>query len=76
VTGGGVYNDHLIKLLRRNGSDFGLTYEIPSPLIIDFKESLLLAYLGYLTMERKPYNIHKLTGASRNMGGGALYRVI
>lgn len=76
VTGGGVYNDHMVKLLRRHGNDFGLTYEIPSPLIIDFKESLLLAYLGYLTMNGKPYNIHKLTGASQNMGGGALYRAI
>ncbi|MFZ1675783.1 MAG: anhydro-N-acetylmuramic acid kinase [Saprospiraceae bacterium] len=76
VTGGGVYNDHLIKLLRRGGQDFGLTYELPSPEIIDFKESLLIAYLGYLTMNSKPYNIHALTGASQNMGGGALYRAV
>jgi len=76
VTGGGVYNDHLIKLLRKNGQDFGITYEIPSPEIIDFKESLLIAYLGYLTMNEKPYNIHTLTGASHNMGGGALYRAL
>jgi len=76
VTGGGAYNDHLIKLLRRHGNDFGLTYEIPSPLMIDFKESLLIAYLGYLTMHGRPYNIHSLTGASQNMGGGALYKAL
>ncbi len=76
VTGGGAYNDHLIKLLRRHGQDLGLTYEIPSPLLIDFKESLLIAYLGYLTMHGRPYNIHLLTGASQNMGGGALYKAL
>lgn len=76
VTGGGVYNDHLIKLLRREGQDFGITYELPSPEIIDFKESLLIAYLGYLTMNGKPYNIHTLTGATQNMGGGALYKAV
>ena len=76
VTGGGAYNDHLISLLQRHGNDFGLTYEIPSSKWIDFKESLLIAYLGYLTMQGKPYNIHSLTGASRNIGGGALYKAI
>ncbi len=76
VSGGGVYNDHLIKLLRRGGQDFGVNYELPSPEIIDFKECLLIAYLGYLTIKGKPYNINSLTGATQNMGGGALYRAV
>ncbi len=76
VTGGGVYNDHLVKLLRKNGNDFGITYDIPDPLLIDFKESLLIAYLGYLTMNGKPYHINSLTGASRDSIGGALYKAI
>ena len=76
VTGGGAYNDHLMKLLRRHGTDFGLTYDLPSPLIIEFKESLLIAFLGYLTMNGMPYNIQALTGASQEMCGGALFRAI
>ncbi|MEO6130923.1 MAG: anhydro-N-acetylmuramic acid kinase [Saprospiraceae bacterium] len=76
MSGGGVYNDHLIKLLRRAGQDFGLTFEIPASEIIEFKECLLIAYLGYLTMNGKPYNIHTQTGAGQNMGGGALYRAV
>ena len=76
VTGGGTYNDHLIKLLRSHSSDFGLNYEIPDPVLIEFKESLLMAYLGYLTMNGKPYDIHSLTGASLNTGGGALYKAV
>ncbi|MEP6646041.1 MAG: anhydro-N-acetylmuramic acid kinase [Saprospiraceae bacterium] len=76
VTGGGVYNDHLIKLLRRAGQDFGLTFEIPATEIIEFKECLLMTYLGYLTMNGRPYNINLLTGARQNMGGGALYRAV
>lgn len=76
ITGGGAYNDHLIHLLRRSGQDFGFTFEIPSSTIIDFKESVLMAYLGYLTMQGKAYEIHSLTGASKPVGGGALYRSV
>jgi anhydro-N-acetylmuramic acid kinase len=76
VTGGGAYNDHLIKLLREHGNDFGLNYELPEPILINFKECLLMAYLGYLTMNHRPYNIHPITGSSRNSVGGTIHRAL
>lgn len=76
VTGGGVHNIHLIELLRRLGTDFGLTYEIPDKQIIDHKECLLMAYLGYLTMHGRPYGIHKITGASEDCIGGVIHKVV
>ncbi len=76
VTGGGAYNEHLIHLLRRLGTDMGINYEIPSPQIIDHKESLLMAYLGYLTMHDRPYGIHALTGAACDCIGGVLHKAV
>jgi anhydro-N-acetylmuramic acid kinase len=76
VTGGGAYNDHLIHLLRRLGMDFGINYEIPSTHIIDHKESLLMAYLGYLTMHEKPFGIHRITGAAIDAIGGSIHKAI
>lgn len=75
VTGGGAHNEHLVHLLRRLGTDMGLTYDIPSQQIVDHKESLLMAYLGYLTMHDRPYGIHSLTGATCDCIGGVLHKV-
>ena len=74
VTGGGAHNDHLLQLLRRLGTDFGYTYEVPSHQIVDYKESLLMAYLGYLTMHDKPFGTHLFTGASGDCIGGVLHK--
>ena len=76
VTGGGAYNDHLLEILRRQAPDFGITYHIPEQQIIEHKESLLMAYLGYLTMHDKPYGIHQLTGATGDCIGGVLHKAV
>ncbi len=76
VTGGGVHNEHLINLLRKQGTDMGVSYEIPDHQIIDHKESLLMAYLGYLTMHDRPYGIHSLTGATCDCIGGVLHKAV
>lgn len=76
VTGGGAYNEYLLELLRRQANDIGITYHIPEKQIIEHKESLLMAYLGYLTMHDKPYGIHQLTGAAGDCIGGVLHKAI
>ena len=65
-----------MELLRRSGTDLGITYEIPEPQIIEHKESLLMAYLGYLTMHDKPYGIHAVTGATCDCIGGAIHKAV
>lgn len=76
VTGGGAYNHYLIDLLRKAGTDMGLNYEIPDTQIIEHKESLLMAYLGYLTKHDKPYGIHEITGATCDCIGGVLHKAV
>lgn len=76
VTGGGVHNEHLIDLLRKQGTDIGITYDIPDQQIIDHKESLLMAYLGFLTKHDRPYGIHTLTGATCDCIGGVMHKAV
>ena len=71
-TGGGAHNTALVNKLNEVGSSHGMVFEKPTALIIDFKESLLMAYLGYLYLQNKGFGIYKMTGASRDHIGGAL----
>ncbi|MDQ3016796.1 MAG: anhydro-N-acetylmuramic acid kinase [Bacteroidota bacterium] len=74
VTGGGAHNHHLIELLRRFATDFGFNYEIPEQVTIDHKESSMMAYLGYLSSQDRPFGVHSLTGARHDAIGGALHK--
>ncbi len=74
VTGGGAYNTHLIHRLSALSTDDHFTYHLPSSVIINFKECLLMAWLGYLTAHGRSYGIDEVSGASRDTIGGALYK--
>jgi len=74
VTGGGAHNLYLMKRLEVLGENKKLTFELPESNIIDYKECLLMSYLGFLTMQGKPYGIHQMTGASADSIGGAMHR--
>ncbi len=70
VTGGGAYNTYLIERLKYyyNG-----LIEIPSDNIIQFKEAIIFAYLGYLRLNEQNNTLNSVTKASRNSIGGAMY---
>jgi len=74
VTGGGAHNPYLLQQLNAPGASYSFTFEKPENIIIDFKESLLMAYLGYLTYHGRPYGIHSITGAKKDSIGGAFYK--
>jgi anhydro-N-acetylmuramic acid kinase len=76
VTGGGAHNLHLIKRIEALSKEHGLTIDVPANVIIDYKECLLMAYLGYLTMQGKAYGINDLTGATTDTIGGALFKAL
>ncbi len=73
VTGGGAFNTFLIEQLQRKLVKVNVSLELPSSEIIEFKESILMAYLGYLRLQYKPNIIHHATGAKRAHSGGAIY---
>jgi len=76
ISGGGVHNLHLMQRLTSLAKDQDITFDIPARRIIDFKECLLMAYLGYLTMQGKPYGISDVTGATTDTIGGALFKAL
>ena len=73
VTGGGAYNDYLIRSVRAKLNHKELTLELPSKEIIDYKEAILIAYAAYLRYQRLPNFVSTATGARQDVMGGGLY---
>ncbi|MCL2246118.1 MAG: anhydro-N-acetylmuramic acid kinase [Lentimicrobiaceae bacterium] len=70
VTGGGAKNSFLISLLKEKTET---TIIIPENQLVDFKEALIFAFLGYLRIHETNNCLCSVTGASQNSCGGAIY---
>lgn len=73
ITGGGAFNSFLIELLQFYAPN--ITIIIPSQEIIQFKESLIFAFLGVLRWRNEPNALQSVTGATQNSCGGCIYVV-
>lgn len=69
TTGGGAWNDFLMERIQ-----FYSKAELvrPEPQLIDFKEALIFAYLGYLFLEEKVNTLSTVTGSACDSIGGIL----
>ena len=73
VTGGGALNTFLISQIQNELRPFNIEVVVPEPNIVNYKEALVMAFIGVLRW-RQEYNvISTVTGASRNSIGGALW---
>jgi anhydro-N-acetylmuramic acid kinase len=70
ITGGGAFNTFLIQ---RIAAHTQVELIIPEPKTVNYKEALVFAFLGLLRMQGKPNCLASVTGASRNVSGGAVY---
>lgn len=70
ITGGGAYNFFLIERLR---SLYNGEIEIPADQLIQFKEAIIFAYLGYLRIQHRMNTLQSVTGANKNSVGGCIY---
>jgi anhydro-N-acetylmuramic acid kinase len=70
ITGGGAYNSFFIERLKANYKGELL---IPSDDVVQFKEAIIFAYLGYLRVNEQVNTLNSVTKASRDSIGGALY---
>lgn len=70
VTGGGAFNSHLIKLIKQKTT---CEVVIPSKTIINFKEAIIFAFLGYLRLHHKINTLKSVTAATQDSTGGAVY---
>ncbi len=72
ITGGGVYNHFLIDKIRQKAKNAQIV--VPDRLLIEFKEALCFAYLGWLRYEDKNNVFSCFTGASKDSLCGAVYK--
>lgn len=70
ITGGGAFNSFLISRLTKHTA---AKIIIPDPQIVNYKEALVFAFLGLLRIQQKTNCLASVTGAKRNVSGGAIY---
>lgn len=70
ITGGGAFNKYLASRIAAKST---LPIHIPSSGIVQYKEALVIAFLGLLRWCKEPNVLSSVTGASRDSIGGALY---
>jgi len=70
VTGGGSFNKHLIMLIKQKSA---AEIIIPNDEIINFKEAIVFAFLGYLRWNKQTNILKNYTGSNANSIAGAVY---
>jgi len=70
-TGGGAKNTFLMETFRKKAVGFEMIETDDE--MIDFKEAIMMAYLGYLRVKGKINVLSKVTGASKDSIGGSIY---
>jgi anhydro-N-acetylmuramic acid kinase len=70
VTGGGAHNSFLIEVIKKYYKGEVI---IPDPIIVNYKEALIFALLGYLRLNKKINTLSSVTGAKHDSVGGAIY---
>ena len=73
VTGGGAFNTFLIDKLSEELKQLQVEVIVPGEKLIQYKEAMIMAFMGVLRW-RQEYNVlSSVTGASRDSIGGALW---
>ncbi|HIF15004.1 MAG TPA: anhydro-N-acetylmuramic acid kinase [Bacteroidetes bacterium] len=70
LSGGGTKNKYLVRLIQEATAS---KIFVPDESVIDFKECVLMAYLGLLRVLKTNNCISSVTGAERSCSGGGVY---
>lgn len=70
VTGGGAFNRYLVECIQKDTPAVKIT--IPDNLIINYKEALIFALLGYLRLKGVVNTLASVTGARCDSVGGTV----
>jgi len=70
ATGGGALNTYLLSLIQQNST---ATITSPSLQTVQYKEALIMAFLGLLRLLEQENVLSSVTGARKNTVNGAVY---
>jgi len=73
LTGGGALNNFLVNKIKEELNSKQVQVVIPSEEIINFKELVLMALLGFMRVNGEMNIVNKATGGSRGSKGGGIY---
>ena len=74
ITGGGAYNKYLIERIQYYISK-DIKIVIPTKLEIEYKEAIVMAFIGLLRVLNKTNVLASVTGAKRNSVNGCVWKV-
>ncbi|CAF3351952.1 unnamed protein product [Rotaria socialis] len=75
ITGGGAHNKFLFQCLKSKLEEkFSIEVEYPDVNVVDFKEALIMAFIGLLRIQNKTNVLASVTGAKIDSIGGAVWR--
>ena len=73
ITGGGAHNQYLLDKIKETAPICDLV--LPEKKIIDFKESIIFAFLGWLRLNNLHNTLIEATGASTTCSSGTIWEV-
>ncbi len=73
ATGGGAFNTFLIKRLNEMLKENNVELIVPDKKLVNYKEALIMAFIGVLRWRQEYNALASVTGAARNSIGGALW---
>jgi anhydro-N-acetylmuramic acid kinase len=73
ITGGGAHNTFLVESIQAQLDEWGIKVSVPDPLVVDFKEALIMALIGVLRWREEDNVLSSVTGATRSSIGGAMW---
>lgn len=73
VTGGGAFNIFLIQQLSKRLKELSIEVILPEEKLVNFKEALIMAFIGVLRWRQEFNVLSSVSGAERNSIGGALW---
>lgn len=73
ITGGGAFNDFLIERIGLQLQPLGIKKVVPDAELVQYKEALIMAFIGVLRWRQESTVIASVTGASSPSVGGALW---
>jgi anhydro-N-acetylmuramic acid kinase len=73
VCGGGGHNKFLISRLKNHLAGISIDLIIPEDTLMDFKEALIMAFIGVLRWREETNVLASVTGAKRDSIGGAIW---